>query len=74
MKFVDEFRDPTAIARTAEEIRRIADPQPPLSPDGGVRRAHARHLSLRPKGFASRERRAGAWSGLPGVRASDGPH
>ena len=27
MKFVDEFRDPTAIAQTAEEIRRIADPR-----------------------------------------------
>jgi hydrogenase expression/formation protein HypD len=26
MKFVDEFRDPTAIAQTAQEIRRIADP------------------------------------------------
>jgi hydrogenase expression/formation protein HypD len=26
MKFVDEFRDPTAITRTAQEIRRIADP------------------------------------------------
>jgi hydrogenase expression/formation protein HypD len=25
MKFVDEFRDPTAITQTAEEIRRIAD-------------------------------------------------
>jgi len=27
MKFVDEFRDPLAIAQTAEEIRRIADPR-----------------------------------------------
>ena len=26
MKYVDEFRDPTAIAQTAQEIRRIADP------------------------------------------------
>lgn len=26
MKFVDEFRDPAAIAQTAQEIRRIADP------------------------------------------------
>ena len=26
MKFVDEFRDPQAISRTAEEIRRLADP------------------------------------------------
>jgi hydrogenase expression/formation protein HypD len=25
MKYVDEFRDPTAIAQTADEIRRIAD-------------------------------------------------
>ena len=27
MKFVDEYRDPTAIAQTAAEIRRIADPR-----------------------------------------------
>ena len=27
MKFVDEFRDPAAIAQTAHEIRRIADPR-----------------------------------------------
>ena len=27
MKFVDEFRHPTAITQTAEEIRRIADPE-----------------------------------------------
>jgi hydrogenase expression/formation protein HypD len=27
MKFVDEFRDPTAIAQTAQEIRRLADPR-----------------------------------------------
>jgi hydrogenase expression/formation protein HypD len=27
MKFVDEFRDPLAIERTAQEIRRIADPR-----------------------------------------------
>lgn len=27
MKFVDEFRDPTAIAETAAEIRRISDPR-----------------------------------------------
>jgi hydrogenase expression/formation protein HypD len=27
MKYVDEFRDPTAIAQTADEIRRIADPE-----------------------------------------------
>lgn len=26
MKFVDEFRDPDAIARTCDEIRRLADP------------------------------------------------
>ncbi len=26
MKYVDEFRDPAVIARTAEEIRRLADP------------------------------------------------
>src|SRR5581483_9650028 len=26
MKFVDEFRDPAIIARTSEEIRRLADP------------------------------------------------
>ena len=26
MKFVDEFRDPAVISRTAEEIRRLADP------------------------------------------------
>jgi hydrogenase expression/formation protein HypD len=27
MKFVDEFRDPAAITQTAQEIRRIADPE-----------------------------------------------
>ncbi|MGH9406959.1 MAG: hydrogenase formation protein HypD [Terriglobia bacterium] len=27
MRFVDEFRDPEVITRTAEEIRRLADPQ-----------------------------------------------
>jgi len=27
MKFVDEFRDPAAIAQTAQEIRRLADPR-----------------------------------------------
>jgi hydrogenase expression/formation protein HypD len=27
MKFVDEFRDPEAITRTAQEIRRLADPR-----------------------------------------------
>ena len=26
MKFVDEFREPEMITRTAEEIRRLADP------------------------------------------------
>ncbi len=27
MKFVDEFRDPEVITKTAEEIRRLADPK-----------------------------------------------
>jgi hydrogenase expression/formation protein HypD len=27
MKFVDEFRKPELIAKTAHEIRRLADPQ-----------------------------------------------
>ncbi len=26
MKFVDEFRDPELITKTADEIRRLADP------------------------------------------------
>ena len=26
MRFVDEFRDPDVIARTSDEIRRLADP------------------------------------------------
>ena len=26
MKFVDEFREPEVITKTAEEIRRLADP------------------------------------------------
>ncbi len=46
------------IGRTADEIRRLADPARALPDHGGLRRPHARHLPLRPQGPAAGERRA----------------
>ena len=74
MKFVDEFREPELITRTAEEIRRLADPGAALPPHGSVRRPHARHLPLRPEGPAAAQHRTDPRPRLPGVRAADGPH
>ena len=73
MRFVDEFREPELITRTADEIRRLADPDASLPDHGSVRRAHARDLSLRPEGPAAAEHRTDPRPGLSGVRAADGP-
>ncbi len=55
MKFVDEFRNPELIIKTAEEIRRLADPTAALPAHGSVRRPHSRNLSLWIERSAARE-------------------
>ena len=46
MKYVDEFRDPELIMKTAEEIRRLDRSAAALPHHGSLRRPHARDLSL----------------------------
>ena len=74
MRFVDEFREPELISRAAEEIRRLAGTRAPLPPHGSVRRAHARHLSLRAERYSAGKYRTDPRAGLSGLRAAHGAH
>ena len=72
MKFVDEFRDPEVIGRTAEEIRRLADPGRHyrlMEVCGGHTHAIYR-FGL--KDVLPAEHRVDPRPGLPGVRAAHG--
>ena len=72
MKYVDEFRDPHLITKAADEIRRLAEPGRHyrlMEVCGGHTHAIYR-FGL--KDLLPREHRAGARSGVSGVRAADG--
>ena len=72
MRFVDEFREPELITRTAEEIRRLADPARHyrfMEVCGGHTHAIYR-FGL--KDLLPAEHRAGARPRLPGLRAAHG--
>ena len=74
MRFVDEFREPELIAKTAEEIRRLADPQRHyrfMEVCGGHTHAIYR-FGL--KDLLPGQHRTDSRPRLPGVRAAHGPH
>ena len=74
MKYIDEFREPELISKNLRGDPAAGRPRAALPADGGVRRPHPRDLPLRPQGSAAAQHRTGPRSGLPGLRAADGPH
>ena len=73
MKYVDEFRDPRLIRLAARRNPHAGRSAAALPDHGSLRRPYARHLPLRPEGFAAAERRVDPRPGLSRLRVADGP-
>ena len=72
MKFVDEFREPEVIRRTAEEIRRLADPNRHYRIMEVCADIHTPSTGLGLKDLLPSKYRPDPRPGLSGLRAADG--